>query len=55
MYQKEYQFTAVVPVSATKKDNLEILLNEIEKNLKEGPAYYDVDEYTDQTTRQLVD
>lgn len=55
LYQKEYHFTAVVPISATKKDNLEVLLEEIEKNLKEGPAYYDSDEYTDQTTRQLVE
>lgn len=55
LYQKEYNFTAVVPLSATKKDNLEILLKEIEKNLKEGPAYYDIEEYTDQTTRQLVE
>lgn len=54
-YQKEYDFTAVVPISALKQDNLEILLQEIEKNLKEGPAYYDVEEYTDQTTRQLVE
>ena len=44
-----------MPISALKQDNLEILLQEIEKNLKEGPAYYDIDEYTDQTTRQLVE
>ena len=44
LYNKEYNFTAVVPVSATRKDNLE-----------EGPAYYDTQEYTDQTTRQLVE
>ena len=55
LYQKEYNFTAVVPISATKKENTEILLEEIEKNLKKGPAYYDIDEYTDQTTRQLVE
>lgn len=55
LYNKEYNFTAVVPVSATRKDNLEVLLNEIEKNLEEGPAYYDTQEYTDQTTRQLVE
>lgn len=55
LYQKEYNFTAVVPISAVKKDNLEHLLEEIEKNLKEGPAYYDIEEYTDQTTRQLVE
>jgi len=55
LYQKEYDFSAVVPISALKEDNLEILLQEIEKNLNEGPAYYDVEEYTDQTTRQLVE
>lgn len=55
LYRKEYDFTAVLPISAIKKDNLEELLNEIEKNLKEGPAYYDVEEYTDQTTRQLAE
>lgn len=55
LYRKEYDFIAVLPISAIKKDNLEELLNEIEKNLKEGPAYYDVEEYTDQTTRQLAE
>ena len=28
---------------------------DIEKNLKVGPAYYNIDEYTDQTSRQLVE
>ena len=55
LYQKEYDFTAVIPVSAFKKENTEIILDEIEKNLKEGPAYYDIEEYTDQTSRQLVE
>ena len=55
LYQKEYDFTAVIPVSAYKKENIEVILDEIEKNLKEGPAYYDVEEYTDQTSRQLVE
>lgn len=55
MYQKEYDFAAVIPVSATKKENIEVILDEIEKNLKEGPAYYDMEEYTDQTSRQLVE
>ncbi len=54
-YQKEYNFVAVIPVSATKKENIEIIIKEIEKNLKEGPAYYDIEEYTDQTSRQLVE
>ena len=55
LYRKEYHFAAVIPISASKKQNLEEVLDEIEKNLKEGPAYYNIDEYTDQTTRQLVE
>ena len=55
LYSKEYDFSAVVPISATQKQNLEDVLVEIEKNLKEGPAYYDTEEYTDQTLRQLAE
>ncbi len=55
LYQKEYNFEAVIPVSALKKENVEVILEEIEKNLKYGPAYYDIEEYTDQTSRQLVE
>ena len=55
MYSKEYDFSAVIPISALKQDKTEDVLNEIEKLLKPGPAYYDVDEYTDQTARQLAE
>lgn len=55
LYQKEYDFTAVIPISAIKKENTQIIIKEIEKNLKSGPAYYFLEEYTDQTSRQLVE
>jgi len=55
LYSKEYDFKAVVPISALKKKELETLLNEIEKLLPVGPAFYSEDEYTDQTERQLVE
>ena len=55
IYRKEYDFTAVIPVSAKKDKTREIILDEIEKNLKPGPAYYDMEEYTDQTLRQLAE
>lgn len=55
LYRKEYNFQAIIPISAMKKENLEDILNEIEKHIPEGPAYYDIDEYTDQTERQLVE
>lgn len=55
VYKDEYNFEAVIPVSVVKKHNLEELLIEIEKHMKEGPAYYDIEEYTDQTLRQLAE
>lgn len=54
-YSKEYNFEAVIPISATNPKYKETILEEIEKNLKKGPAYYDIDEYTDQTLRQLAE
>lgn len=55
IYQKEYNFVTVIPVSIVKNINVDVILDEIESNLNEGPAYYDIEEYTDQTTRQLVE
>lgn len=55
MYKKEYDFEAVFPISANKNDSIQKILNEIESNLKQGPAYYDIEEYTDQSERQLVE
>lgn len=55
LYSKEYNFEAIIPISALKNKEIETILDEIEKLLEEGPAYYDIDEYTDQTSRQLVE
>ena len=55
LYQKEYNFEAVIPVSSIKSKYRDIILDEIEKVLKPGPAYYDTEEYTDQTMRQLAE
>ena len=55
MYQKEYNFEAVIPISSLQSKYRDIILDEIEKNLKPGPAYYDTEEYTDQTLRQLAE
>ena len=45
-----YDFRAIIPVSIEKN-----ILEEIERNLNEGPAYYDTEEYTDQTLRQIAE
>ena len=55
LYSKEYNFEAIIPVSALKNENTENILGEIEKHIPEGPAYYDIEEYTDQTARQLME
>ena len=55
MYKNEYDFEAIIPVSSLENENTEVILEEIEKILPEGPMYYDVDEYTDQTERQIAE
>ena len=55
MYQKEYNFEAVIPISSLKEKYRTVILDEIEKNLNPGPAYYNTEEYTDQTLRQLAE
>ena len=55
LYKNEYDFSAIIPISATKIKYKEVVLDEIEKNLKSGPMYYDKEEYTDQTLRQLAE
>ena len=53
IYNEEYAFKAVVPISATKEDGVEVVIDEIVKLLPEGPKYYSDEEYTDQTVRQI--
>ena len=55
IYSKEYDFEAVIPISAKLGNKNEIILEEIEKCLEEGPKYYDDETYTDQTLRVIVE
>ena len=54
LYRKEYDFASIIPISALKDDS-DIVIKEIEKLLPVGPKYYEEDEYTDQTSRQLAE
>lgn len=54
-YSESYEFSSVIPIEATKKKYSKTVLDEIEKLLKPGPRYYEEDEYTDQTSRQLAE
>ena len=53
-YRKEYNFEAIIPVSAINGDGVEELKSEIKKLLPNGPKYYEDDEYTDQSMRDLA-
>ena len=45
--QKKFNFLAVVPISALRKNNLENLTDEIEKKLPEGPFHFPEDSVTE--------
>lgn len=51
---RQHNFAEVIPVSARKKDGLDILLNKIVSVLPTGERYFPKDQYTDQPTRFMV-
>lgn len=55
LYKEYYDFSSVIPLEATKEKYADIVLDEIEKLLKPGPKFYEEDEYTDQTSRQMAE
>lgn len=55
LYSQEYNFSAVVPISASKEDGTELIIEELVKLMPNGPKYYADDEYTDQTMRQMAE
>lgn len=55
IYSEAYNFQAIVPISATTGKGTDELIDEIIKLLPNGPRYYNEDEYTDQTTRQMIE
>ena len=52
-YSAEFQFDAVLPISAMRKDGTEGLLREMERYAKPGPALFPEDMDTDQPDRQV--
>lgn len=53
-YRKIHDFDEIVPVSALKGDNTEVLIEQIFKYLPYGPNFFDEDTITDQPMRQIV-
>ncbi len=51
---RQYNFAQVIPVSARKRDGLDVLLRKIVEVLPTGERYYPKDQYTDQPLRFMV-
>lgn len=55
LYKEEYDFSSIIPIQADKEKYADIVIEEIEKLLKPGPKFYEEDEYTDQSLRQIAE
>jgi len=53
-YSKLHDFAEVIPISAAKKDGLELLIDKIAALLPEGPRYFPEDQFTDQPERFIA-
>jgi GTP-binding protein Era len=51
---KQYNFAEIIPVSARKRDGLDLLVRKIVDALPVGERYYPKDQYTDQPMRFMV-
>jgi GTP-binding protein Era len=51
---KQFNFAQIIPISARKRDNLDLLVRKIVDALPKGERYYPADQYTDQPQRFMV-
>jgi len=51
---RHYNFAQIIPVSARKRDGLDILVTKIVETLPKGERFYPKDQYTDQPQRFMV-
>jgi GTP-binding protein Era len=51
---KQFNFAQIIPISARKRDGLDILVQKIVEVLPTGERYYPEDQYTDQPQRFMV-
>jgi GTP-binding protein Era len=54
IYRKVYDFAEIVPASALRGQNTDVIVDLIFKYLPYGPMFYDEDTITDQPERQIV-
>jgi len=53
-YRKRHDFKEIIPLSARKRQGLDLLLEELIANLPQGPRYFSEDQVTDQPLRFMV-
>ena len=53
-FEKEHDFTEVIPISAVSGENIDTLLTVIKGNLEEGPQFYPTDFITDHPERFII-
>jgi len=53
-YSKEHDWSEIVPISALKKDQIDVLIESCLRHLPEGDPIFAEDELTDQSLRVLV-
>ena len=53
-FSKLHKFQDIIPISARKKDGLDLLLEKLVAALPEGPRYFPDDQVTDQPIRFMV-
>lgn len=53
-YRKRHDFKEVIPLSALKKDGLDLLLEKLVEALPAGPQYFSEDQITDQPVRFMA-
>ncbi len=53
-YSGEYEFDAIVPISAKNNENVDVLLDELAKYAQDGPQLFPDDMVTDQPEKQIV-
>ncbi|CAM2846737.1 GTPase Era [Hathewaya histolytica] len=53
-YSEKYKFEEIIPISALKGKNIDVLIEEMKKYIPEGPRYYPEDMVTDRQERFIV-
>jgi len=51
---KQHKFAQIIPISARKRDGLDVLIDKIVEALPKGERFYPKDQYTDQPVRFMV-